>query len=335
MNTPFFLVDTERIIVNYKKLKKELPVEQIFYATKPNNEEITINTLKNINASFEIVSSLEMKRLLELGVEEKNIICSLPIKKSIEIENLYKLGCRYFVYDDEKEYDKLIKISPKAKKIARLSVTSISDNDIGFGLEISQLKEMILKNKKPDGYTFYLLNHNQWEKKLGIIFSWIQELLNFHDRSQEVTINIGGNYPIASQNDHNVYGKLTKMVNDIKSKCPNVHFIAEPGRSVINDAFSLVTTVIDVRENDVYIDAHSQILKIAPTQVDISEKKKYKRRKVRFYETLCSQYILFEKEIDYEISIGMKLVLKSCGAYSICFSNNFHSTGKPEIVIDK
>lgn len=334
MNTPFFLVNKEKIYRNYKTLQEKMPVDYVYYATKPNNERITIQTIRRMNGLYEIVSSAEMKYLLSIGVKANRVICSLPIKKEEEISTLYNFGCRYFVFDCLREYKKLCRLSPTAKKIARLSISDISDNDIGFGLTMEQMIEIINKGIIPDGYTFYLLNHERWEEKLEIIFSRIQELLELHKNRKPIIINIGGNYPLPTDENICIYNKLKDLITKMKNKYRNICFIAEPGRSVVNDAFTLITTVLDVRGNDVYLDAHSQILKIAPKFVDTSSKKRFcNKHKVKFYESLCSRYALFEMEIDFEIEVGMRLELMNCGAYSICFANNFHSTGKPAISI--
>ena len=205
MKTPYFTVSPQKIVENYKMLSEALPVERVYYATKPNSEQITLRTLTEAGGAFEINSVSEMKTLLEMGVSAEDIICSLPIKTVVELSNMYSLGCRYFVYDDISEYKKLLTYSPDALKIARINICDISYGDIDYGMEINTIKRMIEDDMIPDGYTFYVLNMEKRNDIFREIGSRMEELLRQHRPEQSILINIGGNHPLPSSLNRDYY----------------------------------------------------------------------------------------------------------------------------------
>ena len=142
MRTPYFIAYPNKILENYHIMQSILPVEEVFYSTKPNVENITFDALAKGNASFDIVKLSEMKRLVRLGVVPNKIICSLPIKNSYEIKKMYELGCRYFVYNCEQEYKKLIELAPSALKIARIKIDDKENEGIEYGLSKKELITM-------------------------------------------------------------------------------------------------------------------------------------------------------------------------------------------------
>lgn len=335
MKTPYFTVSPSKIVENYRMLAEMLPVEGVYYATKPNSENITLRTLVDIGGAFEINSANEMKILLKMGARAENIICSRPIKTTLELREMYNYGCRYFVYDDISEYKNLFNYSPEALKIARINICDISSGDIDYGMETHTIKRMIEENMIPDGYTFYVLNTKERNDIFRKICSRVEELLKLHRPDQSILINLGGNHPLPSSFSRDYYKCLYEITQKLRNVHSNIHFIAEPGRSVVNNAFDLVTTILLIKKNiNIYVDAHSQILKLPPMAIyPISEVEACNPFRVSFYESLCSNYKLFDAEINFRPSPGTRLLLKSCGSYSICFANHFHSTGKPKIVI--
>lgn len=335
MNTPYVIVYPNRIKENYKVMYECLEVDKLFYATKPNVENITFQTLAECGANFEIVSSKEMIRLIKLGVDPENIICSVPIKPIEDLKKMYSLGCRYFVYDCIQELNHLKQYCPEAKKILRLSLKSIFCDEIGYGMDIDDVMNLVKNGFIPDGYTFYVLCNNEETRKdiFAKIFDLLDSILHFHS-ARDVLINIGGNFMNPKLVGDAFFTHINQLIRNIKANYKNTIFYAEPGRAIVQDAFDIVTTVLVKKDDRVYIDAHSQIVKIPPLDVFpfFDEKGTNGIKSVCFNEYLCSNYVLFEKEINFNIQEGMKLILKGCGAYSFCFANRFHSTGYPKII---
>lgn len=335
MNTPYVIFHKSLLEANYHTMCNCLAVDKLFYATKPNIEDITFKTLAECGANFEIVSSKEQSKLLAMGVKSENIICSLPIKTIEDLKIMYTNGCRYFVYDCIQELEHLENHCPEAKKILRISLNDIFYDEIGYGMDFDDIIALLNKGFVPDGYTFYAfceteeMRKNVFEKT----FERLLFFLSFHN-NKKTLINIGGNFknPKLDENEFFVY--VNQLIGDIKKKYNNVIFYAEPGRAIVQDAFDIVTTVLIKKEDRVYIDAHSQIIKMPPLDIApfSDEIKTSENEQIYFHEYLCSNNLLFSKNINFSINEGMQLILKGCGAYSFCFANRFHSTDKPCII---
>ena len=336
MNTPYIIAHKKKIVDNYLTMCSLLPVDKVFYATKPNIENITFQVLAENNAKFEVVSSREMHRLIKLGVKPCDIICSVPIKPIDDLRKMYMLGCRYFVYDCLQELEHLNKYCKESKKILRLSVHDFFNDEIGYGMCFKDVYELLRNDFIPDGYTFYVLCNDDLKRKeiFEKIFKELFILLSFHQERNTI-VNIGGNFKKIEDSNSGFYNNLKSLIDDIRKYYKHVVFYAEPGRAIVQDAFDIITTVLLRKDKIIYIDAHSQIIKIPPLSV-----KPYRDSHLQdnvqiymFHESLCSNYALFESEINFNICENMKLILEGCGAYATCFANRFHSTGYPKLVV--
>lgn len=114
---------------------------------------------------------------------------------------------------------------------------------------------------------------------------------------------------------------------------------AEPGRSVVKNAGSLITTVECVKNMDkvtyVYIDAGIPTgISYGPQviqRITGKEEAWENERTYKFYDITCSHRILFEYRTKDVYSVGDVLELKDFGCYSISKSSQFHGWDLPEV----
>lgn len=295
-----------------------------------------MSVLNDIGCDFEVASEGEFDKLINIGVDSNKIICSLPVKKISTIEYLYKKGCRYFVFDDKRELEKLAELAPQSKKILRIYVADVTPENIEFGMTYSEFQSVSESSdliNKIDGLTFYILNNvdiDRLEKVLSRCEKFFEKL-----KANNKILNIGGNYDLGRNLTPNFYERLQKRINNMIEKY-GITVIAEPGRSIVKTAVKLFTEVVLIKDRgeykQIFIDASSQIVKLKPSNVTLVNRKNFsdKKHMYKFYENLCSHYKLFEMELDFEISEGDVLSLEDYGCYSICFSNGFHGAYPPE-----
>ena len=62
--TPYFIAYPAKIVENYRLMSSVLPVDRLYYATKPNGEAPTLSALIAEGANFEIICADEMEQLL-------------------------------------------------------------------------------------------------------------------------------------------------------------------------------------------------------------------------------------------------------------------------------
>lgn len=334
MKTPYFIVYPDRIAANYRLMASTLPVDRLYYATKANGEAPTLSALAEAGAGFEIVCADEMEELLALGVKPENIICSLPIKTAEEIARMYALGCRYFVYDSEGQYELLQKLSPEAKKIVRLQLRFVSPHDLVYGLYPEEIADMARRGKLPDGYTFYIFERDNWVEKLNGVFDALEELMAAREDGSPLLLNLGGHYVLPSAETAAVFDTLRQRVARLRALRPGLRVIAEPGGCIVNTAYDMVTTVTETRNGDwVFIDANKYTFRDTEAVIEpYGEIEKCPPKTLYFLDSLCSGNILARQTADYAPRIGDRLIVRGVGAYSICFATNFHRTGKPGIV---
>lgn len=338
--TPYYHFDLRKIENNYNQLKKLLGVDRLFYALKPNSEIPVLQTLNNYSADFEVASLGEFNKLKEIGVDSSRIICSLPIKKAVVIQELYKNGIEYFVFDNLIEYKKLQKYAPSAKKILRISVDDFVENAIEFGAQYDEINAWIasghINPQGVDGLTFYI-NKNKFIHKVITALERCEEILKLIGNRK--IINIGGNYRLDSEVSKDFYDVLKERIVYFKTKYECI-FYAEPGRSVVKTAGKLFTTIIATKEKQdcyyIYIDAGLPTgISYAPKIISIQSKQEFKtNKKYKFFDITCSHRLLFETNIKYNLAENDILIFEDFGSYSICKASNFHGWDRPTCMYD-
>ena len=334
--TPYFVTYPQKIAANYRTMREAMPVDRLYYATKANGEAPTLSALMGAGAGFELVCADEMEYLLSLGVKVEDMICSLPVKTAREIERMYTLGCRYFVYDSERQYELLCTLAPEAKKIVRLNTRFTSPHDLVYGLYPEEIRSMAKRNMLPDGYTFYLINRDNWPEKIDAIFSELEKLISARGDSSPLILNLGGHYVLPQEDTQGALKKLCERVTRLKALRPGLTVIAEPGNCIVNSAYDMVTTVTETRRGDwVFVDANRNIILDRNARVEpLGDVIKCAPRRFYFLDSLCSGHFICDLVLDFEPQVGDMLIIREVGAYSICFANRFHWTGKPEITVD-
>ena len=294
-----------------------------------------LNALNKINANFEIASIGELEKLIKLGVSSDRIICSLPIKTELTVEEMYKYGIRYFVFDSINEYEKLLKFAPKAKKILRVFLNDLFPDTIEFGMKYTDfllhIKNQSVNLNYVDGVTFYLSDNKNIDK----LCSTLQEVENFLlIIGKNKIVNIGGNYRLSEEVNQDFYNRLTLKLDYLREKY-NAIIYAEPGRSVVKKAGSLVCKVIYVNKekNYVYIDAGVPTgISYKPsfitnlTNIDNEICCEYS-----FFDTTCSHRKLFETELPFSVDINDVLEFSNFGSYSVCKASSFHGWNMPDV----
>ena len=85
-NSPFLVVDLDRIQFKYEELKQCFPHANIFYAVKANPGIEIIQRLRNIGSNFDVASTYELDRVLARGVPPERISFGNTIKKAADVK---------------------------------------------------------------------------------------------------------------------------------------------------------------------------------------------------------------------------------------------------------
>lgn len=341
-DTPYYLFNREKIIGNYQEMCKNLSLCDVYYALKPNAEMQVLETLETQGAKFEIASVEELDKLRSLYVHPSRVICSLPVKSVNMIEMMYLYGCRYFVFDDVKELEKLIKYAPESKKVLRIYIGDVQKSAIGYGMDLSTFKDMCNTSsdflKQIDGFTFYVSKNKNISTLLAVLDR--ADLYLSMLEKQEMILNIGGNYRLIGEVDQDYYKLLSEKLSSLGKKY-RLTLIAEPGHGIIKSAGFLVTKVVLVKqiENEVYvyIDAGTPTgVLFEPDEITLKKEFVSTSEKIcyRFYGITCSHQLLFSKTLNFRIDEGDILEFSDYGSYTVCLSNQFHSWKRPDVILE-
>lgn len=340
MNTPRYEFSQTILEKNYYEFKKSIPDTQVFYSVKCNASKFILQVLNDLDCGFEISSRLEFDRLCELGVSSNQIICGLPIKTEALIEYLVKGNVNYFVFDDMREYDKLSRITPRAKKILRLYVKDIGEHCIEYGMKTDNVNLSIEKLQKIDGLSFHISENTDISILIKMLDRTEEILKKLPIKKEPKILNIGGSYELRSDLD-NFYEILNQRLKALKSKY-HLEIYAEPGAAIANTAGKVISKVVMTKDNggftDVYIDAGIPIgVMRPPGYINVVNHNlcMKKRRYYRFFDVTSLHRLLFQSKLLFQIQENDLIELGDYGAYTLCYRNDFHCWENPEEVLCK
>lgn len=269
-STPFFIIDLSKVEAAYKNLVAVLPNCKIYYALKANSETSVINHLKHLGANFEIASANEGRLLVELGVKPHRILYSNPVKSWRHIQEVFVMGVSEFAFDAMSELDKLAAYAPGSSVYLRFSVDdhdSIFPLGKKFGARYEDIVTLALAAKERKlhftGIAFHVgsqcLQPDRWEAALKLAGDAMRELRQHGIMLK--TLNIGGGFPANYGGRVPQLASIAEIINQgVQKYLPYpVELVAEPGRCVVAEAGTLVTSVIGRESrhgrNWLYLDA--------------------------------------------------------------------------------
>lgn len=342
MQTPFYLFDRNKIIENYQTVSNLLCVSDVYYALKANAEPLVLKVLADIGAKFEAASLGEITKLIELGVSPDRIIFGLPIKTVETIHEVYRLGCRYFVFDHIDEFYKISAVTDSCDgviKVMRLYIRDICPGAIEYGAQKDEIVSFF-NNHTMDGLSFHISNNTDVDSALRVL-SRVQEILEYiKPKNSGFLLNIGGGFHLPLEMDFTQ--RLNERLLYLKDEY-GLKIICEPGQAIIKTAGVLVSRVVAVREQDgysnVYLDAgYPTGINRMPGYIKLykndSVSTDRRIRIYRFFDNTCMHQELFTKHLRFDLFENDIIELGHFGSYSICKSNHFHSWDTPRIILD-
>ena len=356
METPFLVLSKKKIEENYTRLSLALENKvSLFYAVKANPISEVIEIIKNIGGGFEVSSADELRLVMNFNVPLNKIFYSTPVKKRSEISYFYKEGINLFVFDNDAEIEKIAQCAPKSQVMLRIQTknkNSLIDLSLKFGAEPKDALYLLEKARNmglyPRGICFHVgsqcLSPESYKEAIKLCHSIFEAAAEKGIHLD--LLNIGGGFPIGYR----------KKVPDITTFCKTINealkyyfygrfdvdVVAEPGRFICADAFTLVTRVIgkSIRNNKIwyYIDdglygSFSGRIYDKGDYLILTEKDGYKVPSVLAGPTCDSFDVIYE---DYELpdlKIDDLILVPGMGAYTIVSASNFNGFKRAKVVV--
>jgi len=356
--SPFFLFTKTRIIENFRKFETLFPGSSIHYAMKANSEPEILQTLSDAGCSFEVASIYELNMLKELKVPAERIIFGTSIKPASHIKQFFDYGVNRFAFDSHSELEKIASAAPGARVYVRAiaydagSVYKFSEK---FGADLFNVVSLLLRAKelglRPYGISFNVgsqaSNPRAWASTLKDLAPIIKEL---QDAGVIIDVlNLGGGFPCAYTSATHV--PLLEVIADHTleeyKKLPyQPKLILEPGRGLIADTGTLVTSVIARVERKgatwLFLDAgcYNALFETMAYQGSTRYAITSMRQVGEAGESLFAvagptgdshDVITREVLLPQDIAVGDRLIVRNVGAYSLVNASSFNGFPKPDV----
>ena len=366
--TPSIVYSYNKIYENFNAIKQSFESEKrkIFYSVKANSNLSILKIFNDLGAGFDIVSLGELKRVLSVNVDPKNIVYSGVGKSSDEILECMKINIRSFNVESIAELERIIKLSNEHKCLTRVSIRvnpnidadtheyiSTGVEDSKFGISLSDIKDAV-----------NLTQNNSFVELIGIdyhIGSQILDIKPFLKAIESVAqlynelcdlglninlINMGGglgiNYTDESPPSLEEFGKeITSKIKECNLE--SLEFIIELGRSLIGNTGILITKVEYVKKGDqknfLIVDAGMDNL-IRPCLYNSKHKilnsssSKDNGLKYDIVGPVCECSDFLGKDVEISAKQDDLICIYGCGAYVSSMSSNYNCRLKAaEIII--
>lgn len=326
----------------------------ICYAVKANGNLSILRYFASLGCGFDIVSGGELERVLLAGGAADKVIFSGVGKSSAEIEFALKNNIRCFNVESLAELERINSIAQRLNKIAPVSLRINPDVDAHTHPYISTgLKANKFGIASQDALAAYQLAATlPYLKITGIdchigsqltdlspLIEALQRLLVLVDKLDELGIRIehidlGGGIGIVYQNENvpdlNAYAAaVSKLLSG-----RNLPLILEPGRSLIGNTGSLLTTVeyikqgeeknfviVDAAMNDLMrpslYQAYHNIINASPTTAD--------KFVADIVGPICETGDFLAKDRTIAAKAGDLLLIQSAGAYASSMASNYNT----------
>ena len=345
---PCVVVDLDVVRANYAAFARALPDTRVFYAVKANPDAAILKALEEMGSSFDCASTGEIDMVLATGAGAERISFGNTIKKERDIERAYRLGVRLYAVDSYEEVEKIARVAPRAKVFCRILCDGAGAEwplSRKFGCEPEMASDVLEHAYRlgltPYGVSFHVgsqqKNVNAWDGALASAAAIFRECA---ERGIALSmVNLGGGFPTKYLQDvpaAKSYGEaiFASLRKHFGNALPET--IMEPGRGMVGNAGLIEAEVVLISkkaEKDAMRWVYLDIGKFGGLAETMDEAIRYPLRTPRDGDdvapcvlagpTCDSADVLYEKtpvELPLSLSIGDKVIIEACGAYTTTYS---------------
>lgn len=350
--TPFLAMHKQGIRDKYFQLRDAMPMAGIFYAVKCNSDKRIIRLLAEVGSGFEISSQRELAIVLACGVPPEKIITSNPLKPIPFIRGAYEAGVRHFAFDSDEEIEKLAEHAPGSRVYVRLTVSNEGSQwplSRKFGVETERAAELLVRAASrpliPCGITFHVgsqcTNETSW-------VSAIRKARKVWDiagrEGVDLTmLNLGGGFPVEYTSSIPTIHRIASVAKRaLKEMFPgDIEIMVEPGRVLVGEAGTLVTTVIAKArrngENWLYLDVgvfNGLMESIGGIEYCMRSEREGPLRKWVTAGPSCDSMDTISNSVELpELEIGDQVHILSAGAYTTAYASEFNGCPIPRVYL--
>ena len=345
---PCVVVDLDVVRTNYLSFARALPDTRVFYAVKANPDAAILKALEELGSSFDCASTGEIDMVLATGAGADRISFGNTIKKERDIERAFKLGVRLFAVDSYEEVEKIARVAPGAKVFCRILCDGAGAEcplSRKFGCE-PEMAADVLEHAHRLGLAAYGVSFHVGSQQKNV-HAWDGALASAAaifracaERGISLSmVNLGGGFPTrylqevpgAISYGEAIFASLRRHFGNALPET-----IMEPGRGMVGNAGLIETEVVLISkksEQDAMRWVYLDIGKFGGLAETMDEAIRYPLRTPRDGDdtapcvlagpTCDSADVMYEKtpvELPLSLSIGDKIIIEACGAYTTTYS---------------
>ncbi|ACJ76112.1 ornithine decarboxylase [Thermosipho africanus H17ap60334] len=356
--TPILVMDLEVVRDNYKRLVENVKNSKIYYAVKANSHIEILKLLRDLGSYFDVASRPEIEKLLSIGVEPERMSFGNTIKKSSDIAFAYEKGIKMFAVDSEMEIEKIAKNAPGSDIYVRISTNGMEDDadwpltkKFGTSVDhaISLVKYAYSLGLNPIGVSFHVGSQNynpeNWRvaiREVSVVFEEARRM-----GIEMKMVNTGGGMPVKYSKNIPTVEEISAVINEAIADYigEDVTVILEPGRSMVGNAGTMITSVIlrsqKGEEKWIYTDAGvfhglTETIQNIRYEVEVIGKEDEEKEKFVLAGPTCDSVDVMYYDINLPKTTTMDdlVVLYNTGAYTTEYGTNFNGIPSPKIIFE-
>lgn len=259
----FFVADLGEVYRSYQMWMDRIPQVHPHYAVKCNMDIEVLKLVGRLGMSFDCASKKEIDTVLALGFDALRIVYANPCKTNSFIRHAKDQNVNLTTVDNAQELHKMKKFHPDCGLLLRIATddsTAQCRLSTKFGCTISAaVDELLPLCKQLDlnvvGVAFHV---GSGAKDFESIHQAVKESRYIFDEAEKLGIHmtvldIGGGFERETFNESSemVSRSLGKFFPPTFVEQHGIKFIAEPGRFMVANAFTLATHIIARRDLNV------------------------------------------------------------------------------------
>ncbi len=253
--TPYLMLDLDRVRDNFRALRSALPDAEIRYAVKANPAEPILRLLAAEGSAFDVASVGEADVCIAAEIDGGRLAFGNTVKKPAVVAAAYARGVRLFAFDTEHDLAVLAEHAPGSRvecRIAPAFPSSVTPFGHKFGCAPERAAELLNRARSfglvAEGVSFHVgsqqLDVAAWDLGIGCaasIFDAVGDL---------TTINAGGGFPLPYVDgapDLEVIADAIVSALDRQFGSQPPRLALEPGRVLVGSAGAIACEVVSVR----------------------------------------------------------------------------------------
>ncbi|KAJ2947479.1 hypothetical protein O0L34_g17263 [Tuta absoluta] len=254
---PFHIFDMDEAYHRIQHFKEMMPRVQIYFALKSNNHDMFLKLAVSLGLGFDCASPGEIQKIIQLGVNPRSIIDTLPSRHPDHLEYARSAGVRHATFDTSYELQKMKQYWPDVCLLIRIRVESDSIYKLGekFGADpeieaFDLLDEAASLGLRVAGVAFHVGSACFTPASFDTALRHAHKLFEHEARAgrRMSIVDIGGGF--LSDGIH-IIDEASKIINSAIEELfpdPDVQIIAEPGRYICDTSFNLYCNINNVRK---------------------------------------------------------------------------------------